>query len=565
MIKIVTRLLGGAALVAMVAVLGRGAATPASADPFAVLTFNPSVCAALEIGTGGFVSSCQVNQFGLRYLASGGDGGLMEAANVLGNNNGVIEPSDFAAVADFTGGQIHQQGGVNPSFSRLAVVAFVHSDAPVTFHASAGTFDASGAQTWICDGTGTNADTDCDGVPSGLPAGNPLAEDHAVVAYLSCTAVTCPSRGTFNLTVEQDGIVFPTTFQVVGEARTVSFLTLETGVQAGVFVNGALNASSAAAACPFGASVAFLTKALGEAEKTVIIARATDIDGTDISGAWFQWSVDDPNHNTTTYFDSQGILSQPVTPTLNLGGFGYGAPNLLCVPAGAAAGDVTVTARLVRTYSGQPFDPNADPGTDPGILGSTKLAHGDTTFTVNAIPAALTLSASPAEVPCDGSATSTVSAALTDAAGNPALSGTAVHFDVLVLGTANPIDTVTNDKGIATSVISPLSGDARGVPVTVSVLVGGVLQPDLTQQILVACSAAAPPPPPAGGDTGSSGGGTTSGGAGGVITGPNTGTGAAASGGASAFGGYAWLLIALVASAGAVSAAGGVLARRRIR
>lgn len=62
-----------------------------------------------------------------------------------------------------------------------------------------------------------------------------------------------------------------------------------------------------------------------------------------------------------------------------------------------------------------------------------------------------------------------------------------------VLGTANPINTTTNDKGVATNVITPLAGATSGAPVTVSVQVGGVTQPDLVQSILVQCTGAAPP------------------------------------------------------------------------
>ena len=475
MTKTMIRLVGGAVVLAVLALFGRGAASPVSADPAAVVMFNPTICVAVGGTDPGPINGCGVNQDGLKFAPAGGNGMLMDAADRLGDNDGEIEASDFAGVAEFTGGQVHQQGGaVDPSFSRLAILAFVNSDGPVTFHSTAGTFFSSGTQTWVCDGNPVldNPDSDCDGTPSAPATPGHKLEDHVVVAYLSCTFTTCPTRGEENITVEQGGIVFPTTFKVVGEAVNVTFFTLEAGVQAGVAVDGALDSDSAAAACPFSATLSFITKALAEAEKTVIVARANDIDGTAISGAWFQWSVDDPHHNTTDYFNEQGILAQPVTPTLNLGGFGYGAPNILCAPAGAAAGDVTVTARIVRSYGGQPFDPLASPGVDPAHLNSTLLSYGNTTFTVNAIPATLTLSAVPAEIACDGTATSTVSASLTDASGNAAIGGTAVHFDTQVLATANPINANTDDKGVATSVISPLASDVRGVPVTVSVKAG---------------------------------------------------------------------------------------------
>ena len=516
-----------AAALALTVLVGVPSRTPtASADPEYIFKFNPGICLALMGGaTPEAIGSC--GQPGsLDWSGGTGDHQLTVAADVMGNNNGILEPGDFSGADDFTGGQLHQQGGIL-GLSHLVIVVFVKNNAPVTFHTTEGLFIENNSTIYTCTAVD---DPDCGGANAPLP----LGQDRVVVAQLACTLATCPVLGEHDLTVEQDGVVYPTTFTVVGEARTVEFFTLETAVQAGLPLTVAAGASSSAD-CPFSADLAFITAALGKAEETVIVARALDINGTELSGAWFNFTVDD---------NSEAVVALPQAPTLNLGGFGYGAPNILCARDTAPAGSVTVTATLARSASGLSLDPGADPGDPPNAL-----AFGTTTYTVNAIPAAMTLTASPSEIACDGSATSTVSAAIVDAAGNPALSGTAVHFAVLVLGTANPIDTVTNDKGIATTTVAPLAGDAKGVPVTVSVSVGGVPQGNLTQQILVNCTAAAAgPPPPVGG-----GGGAPSGGAGagtsapgGTITGPNTG-----SGGASASAGSAswWPMLGLLGGA----------------
>ncbi len=550
--QIFVRAAGAFALLTIAAVaFGIPMSPPAAqADPANIMIINSSICTALTNPV--ITSACTVQPAsGMRFGAAlPGDQAMVVLSNTLGNNNDKIEESDFVDANTFTGGQIHQNDAAfATSLTNFAVIAFVKSVAPVTFHTTAGVWTESGSAIWTCDGTAAlNPDSDCGGPNSTdttiQPAGGGqpeyrLGPDRVVVAYLSCTLATCPELGEHELTVEQSGVVYPYKFTIVGEARSVKFFTLETAIQAGVPVSGELSHRSAtsippcelpgctpvATACPFSASLPFITKALGEAEKTVVVARALDIADTPISGAWINWTVDNggtptnpaafaADGNSPTNFDGQGILSQTATPTLNLGGFGYGAPNILCAPAGAAAGKVTVRATVSRSVLGF----TADPGADPGVAGD--LIYGEVDFDVHAAPSKMTLAATPAEVPCDGTATTTLAATLTDAAGAVAIAGTKVHFDLQVLGTANPIDAVTNGEGVATTVITPVSGVARGLPVTVSVKVGGEVQPDLTQSILIRCSGAvAPGGTPPGGAPGTGSGGTSTG----TISPPNTG------------------------------------------
>ena len=538
-----------AAVVAVTAgVFARPAATPkAHADPANVLLMNLGICLAgipdvtsLPLSS---VTGCAVSNLQYSAGAAGGDTDLTNIANLLGNGNDVIEPEDFAGPVDFTGNQIQQREGSN-SLSHLAVIAFVHSVAPVTFHTSAGIFAESSSSTWLCNGAGSNPDSDCGG-PESTSTTFPTRPDHVVVANLTCSVSSCPTRGEANLTVEQDGVIFPITFTVVGDPREVQFFTLETAIQAGMPDDPTTGDPS----CPFSASLAAVTKALGEAEKTVIVARALDIDGTAVSGAWMNMSVDDK---------TEGVLALSEAPTLNLGGFGFGAPTILCAPIDAKTGTVTVKAQLERTG---PFGLPVNLGADFGNSGP--LAYNTVTFNVGAAPADVTLTADPAEIACDGSATSTVSAAIVDAAGNPALSGTAVKFDVQVLGTANPINTTTNDKGIATTAVTPLAGDAKGVPVTVYVYVGEQTTPTIAKQILVNCAQAAPAAP--GGETGGGTtppGGSSGGGTSGVITGPNTGSGGPAAAGTLSW----WPTLCLLAGAialGAMRLAQVTVVRRR--
>ena len=537
-VRIVAALMLGVVAAAALAVTAgvREDVPAAHANPVSISMFNPGLCVALTLDPDlGPANGC-ITSNGLAYTASSGDQGIMGAANRLGNNNGVIEASDFAGIDTFSGRQLHQKDGADVvSLSSIAVVAIVASDAPVTFHASEGFFFTPAyGNTWVCTTADPNyPDSDCGGGQNVSPNAN-FHEDHAVVAILKCSVATCPNLGEQHLDVEQDGIIYPVTFTVVGEPKSVEFFTLETALQAGVPDDANGNPD-----CPFSASVSFFTKALGEAEKTIIIARALDINGTAVTGAWFDWKVNDK---------TKAALAQPLTPTLDLGGFGKGAPNILCVPFDAAPGSVTVTATLARIAQGTlDVDPYADGKT------SGDLPYGTVSFTVGAAPADMTLTADPATIPCDGQATSTVSAAIVDADGNPVISGTAVKFDVLVLGTANPINTTTNDKGIATTTVAPLAGDARGVPVTVSVYISETSTPLFQKQILVNCAEAAPPAP-GGGTGGTTAGGSTGGSTsspGGTITGPNTGSGGLAAAGTLSW----WPMLGLALGAVALVAA----------
>jgi hypothetical protein len=248
-----------------------------------------------------------------------------------------------------------------------------------------------------------------------------------------------------------------------------------------------------------------------------------DDEGTQLTGAFVEWLVDD---------EDKAIWATNVTPTLDLGSFGFGAPNVLCgvdVP-----GTVELTANLL------------DEAGEDRVLPTTFNPEGeaDTTlldFQVVGPPAAMTLSAAPPTLACDGVATSTVTATVTDIDGNPVVAGNEVTFSVQVLGTANPIVAGSGEGGVATTVVTPLAtGSPVGVPVVATV-------GDVSASILVNCTGAtspgtAPPPPPGGG----AGGGGTG------ITGPDTGSGGNLAGSGSL---SWWPVLALLAGAGALAAA----------
>lgn len=111
----------------------------------------------------------------------------------------------------------------------------------------------------------------------------------------------------------------------------------------------------------------------------------------------------------------------------------------------------------------------------PVTASPTPVAAATVTTTVDprvtARPTAtLELSADPQALVCDGQQASKVTARVLDAAGQPVADGTAVHFDVQVFGSADPINTETV-RGLATTAVIALGAQ---VGVVVNVTSGGL-------------------------------------------------------------------------------------------
>jgi adhesin/invasin len=181
------------------------------------------------------------------------------------------------------------------------------------------------------------------------------------------------------------------------------------------------------------------------------------------------------------------------------------------------------------------------------IAGNTGAITRTQAITVTGVPATIALTASPAAIACDGTATSTVTAKVTDSAGNNVVDNTPITFSVVALGTANPINTTTKG-GTATSVITPLSGSTSGVVVTVT-------SGSAASSIRIDCTPSlASPTAPAGGPGAATATPVTG------VRGPNTGTGGYLGQNGSA-GFPMWTLVALALGSMAL-VAGGVVTRR---
>jgi hypothetical protein len=385
-----------------------------------------------------------------------------------------LGPEDFAGI-NLDANQLHDEDGI------LAAIAFVDDDGPVIFdvprHGGALQIsDVGNPSRWTCNTLAEDAD--CDGDPS--------TEGDGVVANGITADALGVERGVRTLLVAQEGLGWEEDYTVVGEPDEIEFFVLEETLAAGL----------SAAECPLAGDVAGFTEALGRPEKTVLIARALDDDGTQVTGGFMYWTSED---------DDILIPASNVTPTLDLGGFGLGAPMIACGTNGPGVVDLTVEL----------LDANAQLEQVTDILVLDADTESDTdfvTYTVVGEPAAMTFAATPSPANCDGVTGVQLAVTLTDTNGAPVLDGTEVAFDIQVLGTLSPTVAKTVG-GVATTTVTPLLGATAGVTVTVS---AGVL----TQQTLVVCGAGAPgaqPPAPPGG------GGQP----GGSISGPDTGAGSA--------------------------------------
>ncbi|MEX2246797.1 MAG: Ig-like domain-containing protein [Dehalococcoidia bacterium] len=414
-----------------------------------------------------------------------------------------VLPADLAGIT-LSLNQFHDTDG------QLLVFGFVADDAPVTFRTSkgimAGTIPSDNDVTCT-----TDEDCDNDGTPG-----------DGVAAHKIEPGSPTPDRGPGVLQVIQNLISFPVGFTVVGEPDSITLQTFETTVSTGVDKDD----------CPLGGTVDAFLDALAHPSKTIALAHVQDDDGTDITGAFIGWSSQD---------EDKLIVAAPLTPTLDLGSFGAGAPIIFCGTnePGTVTIDIELLSgpRLQEELGLQLFE----------LQSESEFLHQD--FTVTGGPASLTLAAAPASLACDGVASSSVTATVTDSEGDPVVSGYEVEFSVQVLGTANPIVATTNTEGVATSVITPLAiSEPVGVPVIVTT-------GDAQSSILVNCTGEAGAAPP-GGQPGA--GGTTP--PTGTISGPDTGSGPAEVDGIGAL--SWWPLLALLAGAFTLGGARWAVRRR---
>jgi hypothetical protein len=456
------------------------------------------------------------------FLAPGIDGDLdddVDGLDLTAACNG-ISAAEIALLADAYGdgdelaaadladidldlNQISDEPGTGGILDQILIFAFVDDDGIVTFDVPTGLIttvlvDADGSDSLDGDGDPQTCDAaddlDCD-------AATEDDGDGVVVARIN-TGTGVPGEA---LDVEVSQIDNPDaesvqTLNVVGLPDELDLTLVETTVQTDSSGDCLDDADSSDA------------DQLGLPEATFGIATVFDEEGTPLTRITVDWDSSDPDI---------ADIGDDTSVTVDGGSAGVAAFAVICGTDNTG----TVTIEASEPDSGTDRDDEAE-------------------LTVVGEPDAIALTASPAEIACDGSASSTVTAAVTDADGAPVADGVEVNFSVVALGTANPIN-VDTSGGSASSQITPLSEAIAGV--TVLVTAG-----DAQASILVDCALPIPtatPPGPVPTPT-----------TGGTITPPETGTGGYL--GQDTSGGLSlWTLVALAAG-GFALVAGGTLARK---
>ena len=373
-----------------------------------------------------------------------GDGVDDDADTVAddGCAEGFNDPALFQDLDDLSGAQLGENSTV-ANVGGLWVLAFVTNDGVLTLEADEGVWGDGGASNVSCPW----ADEDCDD--------DGVKGDKIVVDRLLGNAVA--DRGDAELVATQGGVDVIYDYVVVGDPDDITLALFPDGtVQEGIDDGDCADEPHLT---PLDSSV--FTDGAAEPEKNGLLATVTDDDGTELAGIYVDWSSDDTDVANLN-------LAKSITWALESGTV---AANLFC---GDEVGTATITA-------------------DNALAGDAEVD-----VTVIGAPDAMTLTASPASITCDGVNSSTVSAALVDSEGNKVVDGTEVRFEVVALGIADPItaDTAAG-AGAATSKITPLSGVSAGVVVLVTVKDASGDEVVLEGNIRIDCALpVAPPPPP---------------------------------------------------------------------
>lgn len=280
----------------------------------------------------------------------------------------------------------------------------------------------------VCTGTTTPA-ANCDGTAaSAQPPDSDLMSAWKVAGS---TAGVGTYAGAVVTATQDSTSVDSGALKLVGPANDVQLTVTKPTIQEGAAANS----------CTF-------TDNIAAPEVGAALATYKDINGNALVGYHPTFSTS--SASTMAIGSAGGSLTNAsqIVVSYNVTGTTIAGADVYC---GVAAGTATLSA---ATLAGE-------------ISGQTAAVTRTQAIVVTGVPANIALTASPAAIACDGTATSTVTAKVTDSAGNNVVDNTAVTFSVVALGTANPINTKTTG-GTATSVITPLSGQTSGVVVNVT-------------------------------------------------------------------------------------------------
>jgi adhesin/invasin len=374
-------------------------------------------------------------------------------------------------------------------------------------------------------------DNDCsNGPPTGiLNNGDGVVMFH-ILEGVGSAAATAGSVKT--VSVSQDAVEQTFDVNVVGPANNVELTLAEKVIQTNSTTANVTNCITNTA----------VTDGVTPPTSTVAWAVATDQDNTILTRVPVLFAVTPPEDSEIAKLGI-GNPGEEVTSntyfTVHPANAALPTAAYVVICGGTQAGTATIDASINNISCAT---------TGCTILSSRD--HSSQDLTVGGVPSSNVVTASPSSIACDGTQTSTVTAKVTDSAGNNVADGVPVNFSVVALGTANPINTTTKD-GIATSVITPLSNSSAGTTVIVTAGDSSIAATVQTS-VRVDCSlplATQPTPASAAAPTPRGG-----------IAGPDTGTGGYLNqNGSNGF--PMWTLIALALGSMAL-VAGGLVTRR---
>lgn len=494
-----------------------------------LLTVALAAVAALVLGVGAFQSTPSANAdttglvlVGCELLAGGIDGDLTDATvagdyalcttaltpadlvlldGAYGDDDGELEADDLADRDPLDANQIREGcTAAGPQCTLLAFV-FVDDEKQVDLDLPAGLESVqSGTLDFVCDTEAEEAD--CSDV-------TPNDGDGAVVFHIFND--TADSGDEPTVRVLQEGVEQTADVTITGDAQEVNLVLVEDTVQ----VSG--SSLGDVTTCQTTNDVTD-ADSITQANTTVLAATVLDLDDVAMARVTVALTTDDSDVARVATGSVANEITGDTGQTVDSGDTGIAQFAVVC--GGRETGTTDVTAEI-------------------GAVTDRDTAE----LTVVGEPAEVVLAASPASIACDGTASSTVTATVTDSDGNNVADGVEVSFDVVALGTADPINVDTAD-GTASSTITPLSNASAGV--TVLVTAG-----DVERSIRVDCSLPIPPQPTT--PTGPVPTPTRTG-----IVGPDTGNGGYADQDA---GFPMWTLIALAIGSVAL-VAGGVVTRK---
>jgi hypothetical protein len=432
----------------------------------------------------------------------------------------VLEPSDFDSFDGYDANQLGESCTTAALLCTNLIFAFVDDEAPVSIDNSAGPVTLqSGTEDFTCDTNGTitvvalGEDPDCS---------TSTSDDNDGVVVFHVINGNSERGDEEQAIVRQEDVEQSVDVNVVGSPNDVVLTLVETTIQ----TNGSV---SRADTCADNTDV---TDAIDPPSATLAYAVVYDEDDRELAMIPTVITVQPPGDDPDIAVLGGGNPIEDIAgnTTLSIDPGIEGAPiaHFRVVCGGSGSGVTDIRAQI--DDGDADFDADDDTST--------------VELTVVGAPASINLAAVPATIKCDGTETSTVTVVARDADGNIVSDGVPVNFSVVALGTANPINT-TIQGGNATTVVTPLSNSSAGV--TVIVTAGDSSVDDVVQSsIRVDCALPLDTQP------------TSAPPGGGPIAPPDTGTG----GYMDQDSGMSGWILALVAAAGTIVFAGGLVARR---